>query len=263
MNLKKTIIATAVTATFGVPVVASADTINMTFTGLFTLIGGSGAVNPNSDAACPGAFGPFACDGFGSRTAVSGTGSFDTTTGAGSAVITPFSFFGNGAATATTTSFQHIGDGFGSTAGTLVAGQMGFNWNSPSAIPVTAIFDAAGFFDSIQDPGNTWTVTTGAVSATPNTGFGHAIGGAPMAMTSFDTAGTSLGSLFPLSDTGGIAGVPMTTAPFPGQNAAFDFTSITATNVSTGEVPVPAAAWLFGSGLLGLINIARRRKRNV
>ena len=27
-----------------------------------------------------------------------------------------------------------------------------------------------------------------------------------------------------------------------------------------GEVPVPAAAWLFGSGLLGLVGIARRKK---
>jgi hypothetical protein len=28
----------------------------------------------------------------------------------------------------------------------------------------------------------------------------------------------------------------------------------------TSPVPVPAAAWLFGSGLLGLVGIARRRK---
>ena len=27
-----------------------------------------------------------------------------------------------------------------------------------------------------------------------------------------------------------------------------------------GEVPIPAAAWLFGSGLLGLVGIARRKK---
>ena len=27
-----------------------------------------------------------------------------------------------------------------------------------------------------------------------------------------------------------------------------------------GEVPVPAAVWLFGSGLIGLIGIARRKK---
>jgi hypothetical protein len=26
------------------------------------------------------------------------------------------------------------------------------------------------------------------------------------------------------------------------------------------EIPIPAAVWLFGSGLLGLIGIARRRK---
>jgi hypothetical protein len=28
----------------------------------------------------------------------------------------------------------------------------------------------------------------------------------------------------------------------------------------TAPVPVPAAVWLFGSGLLGLIGVARRRK---
>jgi hypothetical protein len=31
------------------------------------------------------------------------------------------------------------------------------------------------------------------------------------------------------------------------------------TNVAA--VPVPAAAWLFGSGLLGLIGVARRRRQ--
>ena len=30
--------------------------------------------------------------------------------------------------------------------------------------------------------------------------------------------------------------------------------------VRAGDVPVPAAVWLFGSGLLGLIGIARRKK---
>ncbi len=98
-----------------------------------------------------------------------------------------------------------------------------------------------------------------------------AIGAVPMAMTSFDTASFGAdaqatfgpgGPGYPLSDTGGIAGSPMTTAPFPGQNAAFDFTSISATNTTVSAVPVPAAAWLFGSGLLGLVGVARRRRQS-
>jgi hypothetical protein len=30
--------------------------------------------------------------------------------------------------------------------------------------------------------------------------------------------------------------------------------------VTLGAVPIPAAAWLFGSGLIGLIGIARKKK---
>ena len=30
--------------------------------------------------------------------------------------------------------------------------------------------------------------------------------------------------------------------------------------VQSGEVPVPAAVWLFGSGLLGLVGIAKRKR---
>jgi hypothetical protein len=36
--------------------------------------------------------------------------------------------------------------------------------------------------------------------------------------------------------------------------------TLTATSVPTPAVPVPAAAWLFGSGLLGLAGTARRRR---
>lgn len=53
------------------------------------------------------------------------------------------------------------------------------------------------------------------------------------------------------------AAIPgMENGPFPGFNAAFDLTS--AGLISA--VPVPAAVWLFGSGLLGLAGVARRRK---
>ena len=56
------------------------------------------------------------------------------------------------------------------------------------------------------------------------------------------------------ADGDGIIGSPMVSGPFPGFNAAFDGV---ATPVSA--VPVPAAVWLFGSGLVGLAGVARRK----
>jgi hypothetical protein len=52
----------------------------------------------------------------------------------------------------------------------------------------------------------------------------------------------------------GIPGYPMQNGPFPGQNPVFNGT------VAAGPpVPVPAAVWLFGSGMLGLVGVARRK----
>ena len=49
----------------------------------------------------------------------------------------------------------------------------------------------------------------------------------------------------------GIRGYGMIDGAFPNFNANFDFTA----------VPVPAAVWLFGSGLVGLVGVARRRRK--
>jgi hypothetical protein len=51
------------------------------------------------------------------------------------------------------------------------------------------------------------------------------------------------------------------TSDFNYLDAQFIITNIT-TGTNTPEVPVPAAAWLMGSGLLGLAGVARRRARN-
>ena len=48
----------------------------------------------------------------------------------------------------------------------------------------------------------------------------------------------------------------MENGPFGGFNAAFNLTA----PGLVSAVPVPAAVWLFGSGLLGLVGVARRRK---
>lgn len=43
-------------------------------------------------------------------------------------------------------------------------------------------------------------------------------------------------------------------------NAGFNGQSFTSFNYEVSAVPVPAAVWLFGTGLIGLVGMARRRK---
>ena len=52
-------------------------------------------------------------------------------------------------------------------------------------------------------------------------------------------------------DGDGTPGIGLIDGPFPGFSLNWNFTA----------VPVPAAVWLFGSGLLGLIGVARRKQR--
>ena len=53
-------------------------------------------------------------------------------------------------------------------------------------------------------------------------------------------------------DGDGVRGYQMVSGPFAGLNVVLD--------IQISSVPVPAAVWLFGSGLLGLIGVARRKK---
>ena len=280
MQLKKTLINTAIATAIGGSAIgtAVADSVDFSITGVFTMIDAGGAALSNTD----GSGAPW----YKGRTAFGGTMTFDLDNFTGSGTVTPFSFFGAGEATATTVSFVAIGDGFGNP-GSLILGNMGFNWSGNSGIPLSIVLDAAGLFGVLQG-GNptaapsvsnisvTQTIAgVGAIPATENVGFGMTgylipIGASPVVTTTFNTTnigtptlGSNPSGTLPLTDDG-IGGSPFQQAqPFNGFNGNFDITTmhvdaITVTPPST--VPVPAAVWLFGSGLVGLVGVARRRR---
>jgi hypothetical protein len=292
MNMKKTLLSAAIVSALGVSTSANADLVAGTWTGFFTMLNASGAFVPNTDIP------PGTVATGGARSAITGGLTFDTATGAGTGTVAAFSFFGGGLAIATTITFQAIGDGFGGP-GALVLGNMGFNWNGNNGIPVSIVLDASGFFGAVAG-GLTVSqnlIGGGVLGASDNTdtvagagGTTYPMGPTVMGTTTFNTTnvaggvvlGTNPSGTLPLvTDTildstngdSGIGGSPMRTSPFPGFNANFDImtahvTQCTDTGTGTDAcptvtaVPVPAAVWLFGSGLLGLVGIARRKKRN-
>jgi hypothetical protein len=85
----------------------------------------------------------------------------------------------------------------------------------------------------------TSTPTIDAILTNPNTGL---------------PTGLALSFLPPESDWVGVEG-------FADRNMMFDPFQPYSITISTSAVPVPAAVWLFGSGLIGLIGIARRKAR--
>jgi len=92
------------------------------------------------------------------------------------------------------------------------------------------------------------TLLTGTLSA-----FGFpAAGGDPLEFI-FNVTGGDAAGLF-----GSQAGVILTGSGFTSFTS--DFSSRSGLANAASIIPIPAAAWLFGSGLLGLVGMARRKK---
>jgi hypothetical protein len=96
------------------------------------------------------------------------------------------------------------------------------------------------------DGNYSWTVPAGSWGGNINFAWGATTGIDVFVVWSAD----GLTSLDVEGD--GLPGARMVDGPFPGFSANF--------TPGPAAVPVPAAVWLFGSGLLGLVGVARRKK---
>jgi hypothetical protein len=218
---------------------------------------------------------------------ISSTLTYNSDLGIGSSPDLTIENFDTFGATATIydISLQHV-------VGTnFIIGNMLADWNLNSGVPLSMVWDASGLINAIDiglqvgdvisgtDLKRNGTTIADVGSATPASdglsSFSLGVlnqGPAPLAVTTLNTAmlctpgsfgdciGNALSGGEPFTDDG-IAGSPMIDGPFTGLNVNFDIGSGNSLTVlSVSGVPVSGAIWLFGSGLLGLIGTARRKK---
>jgi hypothetical protein len=145
------------------------------------------------------------------------------------------------------------------TVGTSQLGMhMLFDWNGNFNIDVVVVADSGVAFGAgiglLANPGCASTAPASSLVNCLYDGGGYGTAGVPVAsnpwmLVSVDQAGGD-----------GIPGTPMAAGgPFQFFNA--NFNANLAPTLDPSPVPVPAAAWLFGSGLMGLAAVARRKKK--
>ncbi len=154
------------------------------------------------------------------------TGSIDTTAGTWSI--------------SSTTAF--FGLNWTASNGTLVTTAGNYALNTTTAAVTSAAPDTVGTADSSMH----FTVGAGQVAGIIDFAWGTTTGIRVVNVWNVSACGSNT-----CYTTAAVPG--MENGPFPGYNAQF--------NLTAAPVPVPAAAWLFGSGLLGLVGVARRKKK--
>jgi len=263
-NTTKAFISTVLLSSALITAPAPAAVYDFHFTGQYTLLDPSG--------------------NFMDQQPISSTLTYDDSSGTGFSAGLTIANFDTFGATATIydISLQRI-------SGTnQIVGNMLADWNLNSGVPLSMVWDATGLFNAIGFGLQAGDVISGTYlkrnnavianvgSATPASDgtldyYSQPLnqGPAPLAISTWNTTtlcipgsnciGNALSGGEPFTNDG-VGGSPMVDGPFPGLNVNFDIgsgNSLTVLNVSS--VPIPAAAWLFGSGLLGLIGVARRK----
>ncbi len=238
------------------PMVSQADIITFDFTGRLIVAGSDGSILTNNGNT---------------YTPVAASLTYDTVSGIGSSDLSiTMSEQWNGAYA----TFHDISMSL--QAGTnQISGQVGVDWSGNTNMPLHIEWDATGLLNAIgyglqagdvlsgsdlyhdangngvQDPGE---FLSNINSATP---YSSSLEDAYYA-TYYGTANPDPQGPAPLAATSNSMG--LTSGPFLGIRGYFDIGSGNSMHVvSVSPVPLPAAFWLLGSGLVGLIAMARRR----
>ena len=226
---------------------AHADTITFGFTGRLVVADASGGILVNNNLT---------------YTPIAASLEFDTETGIGSSALSMTMsdpFLGVPA------TFHDISINPGS-APNLLEGNVMVDWNGTYNMPLHVEWDASGLYNAIAEGlqvgdtiSGTNLIRNGEIiadvgSATPYSDLLQPL--SPM----FPFVADALQGPAPLAATSGSLGLAAGT-PFPGIRGYFDIGSGNSLHVTgyAAAVPVPAAVWLFGSGILALAGLARRK----
>ena len=246
-HIKNAALAGLVTMTL--PLSVQADIINFDFTGRLIVAGPDGSILINNGL-------PY--------TPIAASLSYDTLAGIGNSSLSiTMNDFWDAPATFHDISMTH-------NAGTnTINGQVLVDWNGNYNMPLHVEWDATGLLNAIDmglQAGDKLSGTN-LFRDFNNDGVWDAsewiadINSATPYSDSLQLSSASQQGPAPLAATSGSLGFD-STAPFTGIRGYFDIGSGNSMYVtSVSAVPVPAAVWLFGSGLVGLIGFARRKRK--
>jgi hypothetical protein len=134
-------------------------------------------------------------------------------------------------------------------------------WNFGAGGTITIIGGVDLSFDGTQEIANGSTLLSGTFYSAKVVDLGSGSFEFQIVGGSFtDTKHPELLAFYGLPEVNYIGGLNISFSTSANPDEAFTSTQIFSGDIVNQPVPVPAAVWLFGSGLLGLVGIARRKK---